>query len=930
MTVLDGPDDDLRARGPAGIAEVRTHPDRRALTVTFFGTLPHRVNRHSFLIEGGRRVGGVHVVRVTPEAGPEPDGTGVVRLRLDLDRPGDDSTYRLRLLGRGFHGAHDRADFTFDPGVRRPPRSVPHTVPADGPPVGPAPAIDYLAKDYAGFRRLIMERLSLTLPRWTDRHVPDLWVTLVELLAHVGDRLSYHQDAVATEAYLDTARLRTSVRRHARLVGYSMHDGCAARTVVCVETSAKLTTRTEDLAFAALPEDACTAANGPAMSWDSLTAGPHPVYQPLERRTVELLPEHNAVPLWAWGRDAFLLPEGTTRAALLDGHGGRRALRLKAGDLLVLEETRGPGDSAPDPGHRQAVRLTRATRDVDADSGTPVVKIAWADEDALTFPLSVRNPPGPDGRPGASVVACGNALLVEHGLDHAWLPGGDAEETVKVPETADGATRTRPFTATVRGAPVTWSPPHPRPADVAAAQARGLLDLADRARDRLRDLQHDAAELDEGDLDFLRTWFGASLVGDLADATARHETLARLLSRFHELLEPKLRRVDTLVRRARSGYVLDPDDVTWEFEETWGHEAAKALDRGNPALHGPARTALRPDPREALPVVRVTETDEADDAGARWTPRRDLLGSGPLDRHVVGETDDEGVLTLRFGDGRCGRAPRPGTRLRLTYRVGNGRSGNAGSEVVNRIAHRGGGPASVTRVRNPVPVTGGTDPEPVDEVRLAAPRSPVRALLRAVTAEDYAALAAAHPGVQRAAATLRWTGSWYEADVALDPAGTAVPSPSLLADVRAALHPYRRIGHDVVTRPALLVPLDVALYVLVDPHYVTAHVREALQRAFLPGRGPDGTPGLFDPAALTFGTPVRASALVALCMGVPGVRHAEVTLLRRFHAAGADVGEPDVPASGELRLRSLEIARLDGDVTRPEDGRLTLRLRGGR
>ncbi|MFJ9154256.1 putative baseplate assembly protein [Streptomyces sp. NPDC102270] len=933
MTVLDSPDDDLRARGPAGIAEVRAHPDRRTLTVTFFGALPQRVNRNSFLIEGGRRVGGVRVVRVTPEAGPEPDGDGVTRLRLDLDRPGDDSTYRLRLLGRGFHGAHDRADFTFHPGVRRPPQGAPRTVPADGPPAGPAPAIDYLAKDYASFRRLLLERLSLTLPQWTERHVPDLWGTLVELLAHVGDRLSYQQDAVATEAYLDTARLRTSVRRHARLVGHAMHDGCAARTVVCVEASAPLTVRTDDLAFTALPEDAGARAGGPTMPREALTAGPHPVYQPLERRTVRLRPEHNGVPLWAWGQDAFRLPVGTTRAALLDGHGGQRALHLKAGDLLVLEETHGPGGGAPDPGHRQAVRLTRATCDVDANSGIPVVKIAWADEDALAFPLSVRNSPGPDGRPGASVVARGNALLVEHGLDNTWLPGGDTDGTIKVPEAPDGpdgAARTRPFTATVRGTPVTWSPPHPRPADVAAAQARRLLDLAGEARDRLRDLHHEAARLDEDDRGFLRTWFGASVVGDLADAADRHETVARLLSRFDELLEPKLRRLDTLVRRARSGYVLDPADATWELGQTWGHGAAEALHRDNPALHGPARSALRPDPREALPVLHVTETDETDGAGARWTPRRDLLGSGPRDRHVVGETDDDGVLTLRFGDGRCGQAPRPGTQLRVTYRVGNGRSGNAGSEAVNRITHRDTELPSVTRVRNPVPVTGGTDPEPVAEARLAAPRAPFRTLLRAVTAEDYVTLAAGHPEVQRAATTLRWTGSWYEADVALDPAGTAVPSASLLADVRAVLDRYRRIGHDVVTRPALLVPLDVALYVLVDPHYVTAHVREALLRGFLPGRRPDGTPGFFDPSALTFGTPVRASALVALCMGVPGVRHAEVTLLRRFRAAGAEAEGADVPPSGELRLRPLEIPRLEGDVTRPENGRLTLRLRGGR
>ena len=44
------------------------------------------------------------------------------------------------------------------------------------------------------------------MPDWQERHVPDIGVALVELLAYVGDYLSYYQDAVATEAYLETAR----------------------------------------------------------------------------------------------------------------------------------------------------------------------------------------------------------------------------------------------------------------------------------------------------------------------------------------------------------------------------------------------------------------------------------------------------------------------------------------------------------------------------------------------------------------------------------------------------------------------------------------------------------------------------------------------------------------------------------------------------
>ena len=64
--------------------------------------------------------------------------------------------------------------------------------------------------------------------------MPDIGIALVELLAYVGDYLSYYPDAVATEAYLDTARERISVRRHVRLVDYFLHEGCNARAWVSI------------------------------------------------------------------------------------------------------------------------------------------------------------------------------------------------------------------------------------------------------------------------------------------------------------------------------------------------------------------------------------------------------------------------------------------------------------------------------------------------------------------------------------------------------------------------------------------------------------------------------------------------------------------------------------------------------------------------
>src|SRR5258708_33151257 len=84
------------------------------------------------------------------------------------------------------------------------------------------PLLDYTAKDYASFRQLMLDLLPLRNPDFVERNPADLGIALVELLAYAGDHLSYFQDAVANEAFLDTVRRRISARRHARLVDYRM------------------------------------------------------------------------------------------------------------------------------------------------------------------------------------------------------------------------------------------------------------------------------------------------------------------------------------------------------------------------------------------------------------------------------------------------------------------------------------------------------------------------------------------------------------------------------------------------------------------------------------------------------------------------------------------------------------------------------------
>lgn len=88
--------------------------------------------------------------------------------------------------------------------------------------------VDYLARDYESFRQAVVDLIPLKLPEWTDRSEADFGIVLVELFAYMADILSYYQDRVANEAFLQTAQERRSVIDHLRLIGYEMAPAAAA------------------------------------------------------------------------------------------------------------------------------------------------------------------------------------------------------------------------------------------------------------------------------------------------------------------------------------------------------------------------------------------------------------------------------------------------------------------------------------------------------------------------------------------------------------------------------------------------------------------------------------------------------------------------------------------------------------------------------
>ena len=341
----------------------------------------------------------------------------------------------------------------------------------------PEPDINYLAKDYASFRRLLLDRLAVLMPRWQERHPADLGVALVELLAYVGDYLSYQQDAIATEAYLGTARRRVSVRRHARLVDYLMHDGCNARTCVQVQVDGDNVLLPAGHATAhARCRTAGVASRRAHPAYAAALASRPEVFETMH--PVALFEAHNALSFYTWGARECCLPTGATRATLR-GH----FPDLHAGDVLVFEEVRGPQTGSPsdaDPAHRHAVRLTSVALTHDPLGGrfaTPptddpldITEIAWAAADALPFPLCISA--RTDAEHGQQFIedvsiARGNMVLADHGLTIANEPLGSVPEpTLFRTPAADGDH--------CQARPPVPVPPRFRPQPVGtAADARG-------------------------------------------------------------------------------------------------------------------------------------------------------------------------------------------------------------------------------------------------------------------------------------------------------------------------------------------------------------------------------------------------------------------------------------------------------------------------
>ncbi len=233
-------------------------------------------------------------------------------------------------------------------------------------------------------------------------------------------------------------------------------------------------------------------------------------------------------------------------------------------------------------------------------------------------------------------------------------------------------------------------------------------------------------------------------------------------------------------------------------------------------------------------------------------------------------------------------------------------------------------------MRNPLPASGGAAPEPIAKARLDAPEA-FRTQRRCVTENDYARAAEDHPEVQKAAATLRWTGSWYTMFVTVDRVGGRAIDPEFEDRLVRFLDPLRLAGHDLEIDGPKFVPLEIAMTVCVAAGYYRAQVRRALFETFARSDLKDGRRGFFHPDNFTFNQPLYLSAVIARAMAVPGVSWVDIDDTKpkpnRFQRFGRVAN--DEIEKGRIDVGRLEIIRLDNDPSQPENGTLAFIMEGG-
>lgn len=186
------------------------------------------------------------------------------------------------------------------------------------------------------------------------------------------------------------------------------------------------------------------------------------------------------------------------------------------------------------------------------------------------------------------------------------------------------------------------------------------------------------------------------------------------------------------------------------------------------------------------------------------------------------DIDENDVATIVFGDNSFGAIPGNGYEIFATYRVGGGTKGNVAAKTITSIIDAPKLALVGATVTNEKPATGGADRETLEHAVMHAP-AVFRSLKRAVTAEDYEALALNYKGVGKVRAK---AGNWNTVNLFVAPEGGGSPSDVLQADLLSYFEDKRPVSTIIEVQKPEYRKIYISATLNVDRSYIQEDVKE--------------------------------------------------------------------------------------------------------
>jgi hypothetical protein len=275
-----------------------------------------------------------------------------------------------------------------------------------------------------------------------------------------------------------------------------------------------------------------------------------------------------------------------------------------------------------------------------------------------------------------------------------------------------------------------------------------------------------------------------------------------------------------------------------------------------------------------------------------WRQQDSLSFSREGQRDYMIEIDENDQATVIFGNGAFGAIPAPGSQIRVTYRVGGGLKGNVIAGSIQTIVDAPQLTLIGAKVTNPSAATGGAEREDITAAVRHAP-SVFRSLKRAVTADDYEALALEFTGVGK----VRAEGTnWNTVSLFVAPQGGGHVSDVLEANLLAYFEDKRPVSTLIEIQDVDYVQIYVTAEVDVEGYYSAEEIKENVQNAVA---------ALLAFDAVDFAQALYLSKFYEAIEEINGVKGVNISEFRRFDEVPATIH-----VNGKIVLGSNEIPEI--------------------